>query len=286
VIELIPWGADRVDDIVDLMLRVAADEDLTPDELHTACHERSGIVMASPDGESVIAVGVDRDVDGDLIASIRLVAVGPNVQRTGRGGALLDHAETWAAERGALRIHVGGELSFSLWPGVPVESPIAALCSARGYATHEFWQSYDVATSFRAEPPAGIVIRRAVHDEDVTRVLLAATSGWPRSADEIARALEHGTCHVALRGDADPVVVGIGCHSITRAGWTGPVIVDESARRRGVGQALLGQICRDLMIAEFDRVVVADLPDDAARSFIESTGAVASTRYQRMSKQL
>ena len=62
--------------------------------------------------------------------------------------------------------------------------------------------------------------------------------------------------------------------------------MDESARRRGVGKALLGQICRDLMIAEFDRVIVADLPDEAARSFIESTGAVASTRYQRMSKQL
>jgi hypothetical protein len=40
------------------------------------------------------------------------------------------------------------------------------------------------------------------------------------------------------------------------------------------------------MIAEFDRVIVADLPDEAARSFIESTGAVASTRYQRMSKKL
>ena len=91
--ELVPWGADRVDDLVDLMLRAAADEDLTPDELLTACHERSGIVMATPDGESVIAVGVDRDVDGDLIASVRLIAVGPRVQRTGRGAGLLDHAE-------------------------------------------------------------------------------------------------------------------------------------------------------------------------------------------------
>jgi hypothetical protein len=42
--ELVPWGADRVDDLVDLMLRAAADEDLTPDELLTACHERSGTV--------------------------------------------------------------------------------------------------------------------------------------------------------------------------------------------------------------------------------------------------
>lgn len=286
MIELEPWGADRVDDLVDLLLRAAADEDLTPDELLTACHERSGIVMATPDGEAVVAVGVDRDADGELLASVRLIAVGPKVQRNGLGGALLAHAEQWATERNAKRIVVGGSVPFSLWPGVPVESPIALLCAAREYETHEFWQSYDVATSFRAEPPDGIVIRRAVHDEDVTRVLLAATSGWPRSADEIARALEHGTCHVALRGEADPVVVGIGSHSITRAGWTGPLIVDEAYRRRGIGHALLGQICRDLMIAEFDRVVVADLPDDEARSFIEATGAVASTRYQRMSKLL
>ena len=284
--ELIPWGADRVDDIIDLMLRVAADEDLTPEEVHTACHERSGIVMATEDGESVIAVGIDRDDSGELIAAVRLIAVGRDVQRTGRGQMLLAHAERWAAERGAREIFVGGALPFSLWPGTPVESAIAELCTSQGYVTHEFWESFSVATSYRSEVPDGIEIRRAIHDEDVTRVLLAATSGWPRSADEIARALEHGTCHVALRGDADPVVVGIGCHSITRAGWSGPLIVDESYRRRGIGKALIAQMCRDLMIAEFDQLVVADLPDDRARSFLRSTGAVASTRYQRMSKWL
>lgn len=284
--KLVPWGADRVDDIVDLMLRVAADEDLTPEEIHTACHERSGIVVATEDAESVIAVGIDRDDDGELVAAIRLLVVGPTVQRTGRGRILLDHGEQWAAERGAREISLGGSLSFSLWPGVPIESALAGFGTAHGYATHETWHAFEVATSFRAPSPEGITLRRAIHDDDVTRVLLAATSGWPRSADEIARALEHGTCHVALRGDNDPIVVGIGCHSVTRAGWMGPLIVDESYRRRGIGQALLGQICRDLMIAEFDRLVVADLPDDRARSFLASTGAVASTRYQRMSKLL
>ncbi|MEX1218322.1 MAG: GNAT family N-acetyltransferase [Acidimicrobiales bacterium] len=286
MIELLPWGVDKIDDLVDLMLRAAEDEDLTADEILTACHERSGIVMATEDGDSVIAVGIDRDLNGELLASVRLIAVGPKVQRSGRGGLLLDHAEQWAAERGAGQLVVGGALPFSLWPGTPVDSAVALLCTSRGYDTHEFWQSYEVATSFRSSVPEGIEIRRAIHDDDVTSVLLAATSGWPRSADEIARALEHGTCHVALRGDTDPVVVGIGCHSVTRAGWTGPILVDESHRRRGIGQALLAQICRDLMIAEFDRVVIADIPDDGARSFAESVGAVASIRYQRMSKAL
>jgi len=285
-VELLPWGADRVDDVVDLLLRAAADEDLTPEEILTACHERSGIVMATPDGESVIAVGIDRNLDDQLVASIRLIAVGPNVQRAGRAKALLAYAEAWASERGANEIVIGGSLPFSLWPGAPVESAAAYLCAGQGYDTHEVWQSFTVSTGFRAAVPDGIEIRRAVHDEDVTRVLLAATSGWPRSADEIARALEHGTCHVALRGDYDPVVVGIGCHSITRAGWMGPLVVDEAYRRRGIGQALLGQLCRDLMIAEFECLVVADLPNDHARSFIASTDATPSMRYQRMSKKL
>lgn len=284
--ELVPWGADRVDDIVDLMLRVAAEEDLTPEEVHTACHEHSGIVMATEDGESVVAVGIDRNDDGELVAAIRLIAVGPNVQRQGRGRMLLEHAERWAAERGAHELSVGGSLPFALWPGAPVESPVAELCVTQGYEVHEFWESFHLDSAYRSPTPDGVVIRRAIHDEDVTRVLLAATSGWPRSADEIARALEHGTCHVALRGDVDPVVVGIGCHSITRAGWSGPLVVDESYRRRGIGKALLGQMCRDLMIAEFDRIVVADLPDDRARAFITSTGAIAAARYQRMTKRL
>ena len=286
MIELVPWGADRVDDVVDLLLRVAADEDLTPDELLTACHERSGIVMATPDGEAVIAVGVDRDVDGELIASVRLVAVGPGVQRCGRGSELLEHAERWAADRGAREIVVGGSVSFSLWPGVPMGSPIAQLCASRGYESGEEWVSYELSTSHRAEVPEGVTIRRAVHDDDVTRVLLAATSAWPRSADEIARALEHGTCHVALRGDGDPVVIGIGCHSVTRAGWMGPLVVDESARRRGIGGALLGQIARDLMVAEFDRVIVAEVPTEDSGEFMVAIGATPSIRYQRMSKRL
>lgn len=286
MIELVPWGADRVDDVVDLLLRVAADEDLTPDEVLTACHEHSGIVMATADGESVIAVGMDRDADGDLVASVRLVAVGPGVQRTGRGSALLDHAERWAVERGASRIVVGGSVPFSLWPGTPTDSPIASLCARRGYAVGERWQSFELPTTYRADAPDGVTMRRAVHDEDVTRVLLAATSAWPRSADEIARALEHGTCHVALRGEGDPVVIGIGCHSVTRAGWMGPLVVDESARRRGVGRALLGQIARDLMIAEFERLVIAEVPTVGSHRFLESVGARPSIRYQQMSRIL
>jgi GNAT superfamily N-acetyltransferase len=285
--EFEPWGADRVDDLVDLLLRVAPHEDLTADELLTACHEQSGLVVATADGESVVSVGTGRDIDGSLVASIRLLAVGREHQRTGRGSALLDHAEDWAAGRGATRIVAGGSLPFGLWPGVPEGSPLESLALARGYVLTTEWDAVEVPVSFRADPPEGVSIRRAVRDEDVTTVMLAAAAKWPRLSDEIARALEHGTCHVALAmSGGEETVVGVGCHSVTRAAWVGPLLVDSPRRRRGTGRALLGQICRDLMIAEFANVVVADVPSDEARAFLDSVDAKPTLRYRRLVKPL
>lgn len=287
MIELAPWGADRADDIVDLLLRCAPHEDLTPDEIVTACHEQSGIVLASDDGESVLAVGTGRDLDGTLAASVRLLAVGPDVQGTGRGAALLTHAERWATERGVERIVIGGFLPFSLWPGVAEGSAMDRLARSCGYEGDLEWDAHSVPTGFRAEVPEGVTIRRAVHDEDVTEVLLAATARWPRRADEIARALDHGTCHVAYAElDDRPAVVGVGCHSITRAAWAGPLLVIDGFGRRGVGRALLGQICRDLMIAEFAEVTIGEVPDERASAFLESVEAKPTIRYRRMSKAL
>lgn len=287
MIELDAWGADRADDIVDLLLRCAPDEDLTPDEVLTACHERPGIVMGSADGEAVVAVGMGRDLDGSLVASVRLVAVGPGVQRRGRGAALLDHAERWAAERDVDRIVIGGFLPFSLWPGVAEGSAMDHLAASRGYVVDLEWDAHSVPTTHRAEPPAGVGIRRAVHDTDVTAVLLAATSMWPRRADEIARALDHGTCHVALTEvDGEMRVVGVGCHSITRAAWAGPLLVVDEYRRRGIGRALLGQICRDLMIAEFPAVTIGDVPDDRAGGFLDAIEAKPTIRYRRLTRRL
>lgn len=284
---LVPWGVDRIDEIADLLIRCAPHEDLTPDEILTSCHEQSGIVMASEDGESIVAVGTGRDVDGSLIASVRLLAVGPVAQRSGRGRALLQHAEDWSTDRGASRIVIGGSLPFSLWPGVAEGSPMEALALGQGFEIEAEWDAHAVPVSYRSEPPEGVSIRRAVRDDDVTLVVLASSAKWPRLSDEIARALEHGTCHVAISTiDGDDAVVGIGCHSITRAGWAGPLLVDEYWRRRGVGRALLGQVCRDLMIAEFPDVVIPEVPDGRAEAFLDRVEAKPTVRYRRMAKRL
>ena len=275
-------GPDRVDDLVALVRSVDGLGDVSADELLLSCHERGGTVMAA-DGVGAVAVALGRSDSGELLASVRVLVVDPIVARdTERDArdALLVAAEEWAIERSASRLVLGGGLPFALVPGALHGSVDVDAAVARGFEVDDGWWSYLVPVTHRADPPAGVVVRRAVRDEDVASVLLVASARWPRRSDEIARALDHGTCHVAVeeRDGADEVV-GIATHSIARAGWTGPVVVVDDARRRGIGRALFGQVCRDLMIAEFPHVVVGDATTPAARAFLESLGAEPDRRW-------
>lgn len=279
------WGADRVDDLLGLVRATPGADDLTVDELLLSCHERGGAVLAAS-GIGAVAVAVGRADDGALLASVRL-AVTDGPESAGRLDALLVAAEEWARARSAARIVIGGGLPFSLWPGAVAESPLADAALSRGFALRRSWTAWHVPASFRADPPSGVEVRRAVRDDDVALVLVESAARWPRRSDEIALALDHGTCHVAIdaSGDVD-VLLGVATHSIARAGWTGPVGVVDVHRRRGIGRALLGQVCRDLMIAEFDGVVVADVPDDATRAFLSSVGATPTMSLVTLERDL
>ena len=276
------WGPDRVEELTQLVRRAMPEEDLTADELFTACYDQPGIVLA--DGRGAVAAGVGVDADGARIVSVRLLAVDTDHRRRGTAGALLAEVEDWATAQGASRVELGGGLPFPLWPAVDATSGLLPLAEARGYASTHPLTAHGVPNTFRSEPPEGVEIRRAVHDEQVAAVVIATASQWPRWSDEVARALEHGTCHVALRSDGvgPDAVLGIGCHSVTRATWVGPFGVRADHRRRGIGHARLGQICRDLMIAEFPIAEVPDVHDDGVTAFLDATGARPVRSYRRM----
>jgi GNAT superfamily N-acetyltransferase len=280
------WGAERIEELTALVGAAAPEDDLTADELLTALYDQPGVVLALDGGSGVVAVGVGRDGS--------LVAVHPDHRRAGVGWALLEAAEGWAADRGAERIELGGLLAFPLWPGVDPASGLVSLAGRRGYVDVGELRAFAVPATFRAPEPVGVTVRRAVHDADVTAVNLAVASNWPRRSDEVARALDHGTCHAAFVASPTHLegrggeVVGIGCHSITRATWVGPLVVRTEDRRRGVGHALLGQVCRDLMIADFGHAEVPGIAegDVAAEAFLVAAGASATRSYRTMARSL
>jgi GNAT superfamily N-acetyltransferase len=167
-------------------------------------------------------------------------------------------------------------------------SALARSAIERGYIERARFEAHGVPTAFRSDPPDGVDIRRAVRDEDVVAVAIASAANWPWWSDEIARALEHGTCHMATIIDAEvgEIVIGIGCHSITRATWVGPLAVLSEHRRRGVGHALLAQICRDLMIADFPIAEVPEVDPLSFGAFLAAAGSSPVRTYQRLAVDL
>ena len=223
-----------------------------------------------------MAVGIGRATDEALVATIRLLVVAPGARGLGLGRELLEVAEQWARGQGAERLEIGATGPFALWSGVEPESGLARIAAGHGFVPVGEVHSFAVPVEFRSPPPDDVVVRRAVRDDDVAAVTVHVAEGGPHHAEGVARALEHGTCHAAFDAGGAGGVIGIGCHSVTRAGSVGPLVVRPDARRRGVGLALLGQICRDLMIAEFATATIDSVPRDDVVAFVEAAGATST----------
>jgi GNAT superfamily N-acetyltransferase len=213
----------------------------------------AGVVLASDDGSAAVSVVVRPGADGGPpTAFVQLVVVHPDARRAGCGHGLLAAAEQYAWDQGAVEIRLEGAPPFYLWPGVDTTATeMLCLAEARGYSVTGTGLNMALATLFRAPAPPGIELRRVLEEADRHRVRRLIDRRWPDWWPETERAIEHGCCHGAFAGTADHEAVGFACHSVSRAGWLGPMGTDPARRAAGVGHALVGQVCRDLMIAEY-----------------------------------
>jgi len=96
----------------------------------------------------------------------------------------------------------------------------------------------DVAAQLAGIEARGVHIRRPEPWEKplvVDWVRARFSAGWAAEC-EIAFGARPPSCFVAIESDA---IVGFACHDCTRRNFFGPTGVDERARGRGVGTALL-----------------------------------------------
>lgn len=105
-----------------------------------------------------------------------------------------------------------------------------------------------LAPSLQKATATGVMIRRGLAPEKhiVLDWVEQTFSAYWRSECDVGYSRAPVTCFVAVE---DKKVIGFACYDTTRRGFFGPTGVDESARGRGLGTALL-LVCLHDMLAQ------------------------------------
>jgi mycothiol synthase len=224
-------------------------EFLSADEVVSTCFDDGdpSIVLATPGGEGA-AAAVVRTTGSRRVTHLLLLAVEPAAQGKGLGHQLLAAVEEWAFDgMGSTAICAGGWSPFGLWPGVDVRwTRSLCLFEAAGYQAGEVALVLSCPSTYRAPCPEGVEVRRVLQDLDAAAALSWSAGQLPGWQDQVGRAVEHGSCLLAVeRGE----IAGLVCHSVNRTGWLGPITVAAARRGTGIGRALLSAACVDLRAA-------------------------------------
>ena len=242
------------------------------------------------DDDGYGAVGVVTRTFGDAVVGFVVVlAVAPVAQGDGRGRRLLDAALSWAADHGCRELHAGGSAPFYLWPGVDTRWT-RALClfESAGFNRVGAEVNMSCVSTYRAPAPAGVGVGRVVADADAEAVHAFCAEHFPHWVPEVARGVEQGGCFFAraddVGGGGGGDVLGFACHSVSRAGWLGPMATHPSRRHGGVGAALLGAVCADVAATRRPDVEIAWV--GPIGFYARSAGAAVSRVFLRMSSRI
>jgi GNAT superfamily N-acetyltransferase len=214
------------------------EEQLTAGELARICFGEGDEVVG--DGQAAAAYTMKRF--GDYVAGwLLLVAVQPDAQGQGAGKDLVREACARAKGNGAQAMHLANAIPRYVWPGVDLTNTRAGmLFETFGFTLDLVGINMAIPTTFRRDPPPGVMIEREQGDGAVE----FAAREYPNWVEELAHAVTNGTAFAARRDDG--ATIGFACHSVNRRAWIGPMATEPSRQHGGVGSALLAALCADL----------------------------------------
>ncbi len=253
------------DALAALCAAVMPEENLTVEELTHACfgaNDTGTDDEAVPDeifgDERGVAVMQTHRFGEHVAAWLVLVAVHPDEQSRGKGKALVGAVAKRAREIGAPHLMLASAIPRYLWPGVDTANTRAGmLLETLGFERDWVATNMTIDSSFRRTPPAGVIVERetgsGAHD--------LAAAAFPHWVPELDRAVSLGTAFAAR--DAGGATIGFGCHSVTRAGWIGPMATDPTLQHGGVGSAVLAGVWPAIESGDVSPVIDRVLPLDA-----------------------
>jgi GNAT superfamily N-acetyltransferase len=214
------------------------EEHLTAGELDYLCCGDDDEVIGDEHGAAALQT---QRFGEHLGAWLTLVAVHPSEQSRGRGKELVRAVADRAREMGARDLLLASAVPRYLWPGVDVRNTRAGmLLETCGFERDWVGTNMAIETTFRKEPPAGVVVERetgaGAHD--------FAERAYPYWVPELDRSVMLGTAFTAR--DSEGATIGFGCHSVNRFGWIGPMATDPTLQHGGVGSAVVAALCADL----------------------------------------
>lgn len=272
------WDRARADDLSALLDESFPDESLTHDEVVACVYEDGGAVLGFADGDGAVAVSA-------LGAQgfVKALAVAPRARGEHRGRQLLDAAEAWLFDNGCDRVLPGPSAPFYLWPGVDVRwTGALALFESAGYAPVGANLNMSYPSTFRADPPASVEVRRVLESGDVEATLKLCDAHWPHWGPETRRGIDQAGAFAAVeRASGD--VIGFVCHSVNRTGWLGPMATDPSRQRGGVGSSLLAAVATD--VRELGRADVEVAWVGPVRFYARAAGASVSRVFRVVVKR-
>jgi len=272
---------EQAGDLAAVVAAALPDERLTAAELAACLWDDPAptLVLGSAEGDAV-AAAVVRDTPLGRYAAIQLIAVAPEARRQGRATALLEHLHRWAFdEHDVGLVSAAGGSPFYLWPGVDAfATPALCLFERLGYEPSGAALNMSYASTHRAAPPTGLTLSCPDDPAAVAAALAFVTSHWPHWAAETGRALDRGTCVVAV--DSVGAVTGFACHSVNRAGWLGPMGTDPVRRHGGLGTALLGAIAEQVQASGLHETEISWL--GPVGFYANAAGAAVSRVFQSM----
>lgn len=191
-----------------------------------------------------MAVVETRWSDGIGAAWLLLLVVHPEARRRGHGRELIEHVARDCTAAGITDLHLGNAAPRYVWPGIPLDlTPAVACFQSAGFEPTGHGLNMQLPTTYRADPPPGVVIEREQGEGAVT----FARQAFPYWEDEVARGVAGGGTFAA-RDEASGETIGFACHSVNRHGWIGPMATDPDRRARGIGNALLGALSADIAV--------------------------------------
>jgi mycothiol synthase len=259
------WSISEFDEVVALLNRASPEDRFEVASIRAAVvgdpdYDPNLLLCVREGGKIVGAIAAEirrsrDDPPESPVGHVKLLAVAPESQRRGIGGALLDAVERQFIGAGVVTCRIFADTPTYLRPGVDFRlTSFVCFLLRRGYtAPHNAVNmivdlpaaNLDTATDETRLKQSGIEFRRLARgDAEVFREYLGREWGWTWQCEAmLSLQRDPISTHLALRnGD----IVGWSCYNIDQPGHFGPMGVNPEFRRSGIGAVLLKRCLADL----------------------------------------